>query len=159
LSPLAAHLDRCDIVVEVTETAFITHLERAGEVLQELRSRGFKVALDDFGSGYSSLRYLANMPIDLVKFDITLIRSLIGGTAQSGLVEDLARLILKAGYQIVAEGVETEGIGRRVASLGCRYGQGLLYGWPQPECLPPTELPPAPLRLVGGAERRVDEAR
>ena len=134
LKPLATFLRTYGVVIEVTETALITQLDLAGEVLNHLRADGFQVALDDFGSGYSSLRYLAHMPIDLVKFDITLVRSLDNGTAQTGLVEDLARLIIKAGYEIVAEGIETERMGSRVGALGCRYGQGYLFGHPEPAC-------------------------
>ncbi len=144
LKPLAAFLPAYRILIEITETALITRLDLAGEVLQHLRGDGFQVALDDFGSGYSSLRYLAQMPIDLVKFDITLVRSLESDSAQGGLVEDLARLILKAGYQIVAEGIESERVGRRIGALGCRYGQGYLFGHPQPQC-----LAPGPFRLQG----------
>lgn len=149
LAPLAAHLDRYEIALEVTETALITHIEIAGAVLGELRQRGFKVALDDFGSGYSSLRYLANMPIDLVKFDSTLVRGLESNTAQGGLVEDLIRLILKAGYEVVAEGVETELINRRITALGCRYGQGMLFGRPSAQCQPVNPRAPESPRLAG----------
>jgi EAL domain-containing protein (putative c-di-GMP-specific phosphodiesterase class I) len=161
LAPLAAYLDRYEIGLEVTETALITHIEVAGEVLNGLRTRGFKVALDDFGSGYSSLRYLAKMPIDLVKFDGILVRSLAADTVQSSLVEDLIGLIHKAGYQVVAEGVETRSISRRISALGCRYGQGMFYGRPSAHCLSSEQLPTGARSqdIGGGGPLRTGDAR
>ena len=62
--------------LEITETALITRLQHASEHLVTLRDAGFRIMLDDFGSGYSSIRYLTRMPIDGVKFDISLIQTL-----------------------------------------------------------------------------------
>lgn len=120
------------LMIEVTETALITQIGRVSEHLARLRSAGFEIALDDFGSGYSSLRYLAGMPVDLVKFDISMVRSLESDTAQSALVADIARMVLGAGYAIVAEGVETQATLTRVRNLGFDYAQGWLFGRPLP---------------------------
>lgn len=119
------------LVLEITETALITQLQEASAKLQELRAAGFVVALDDFGSGYSSLGYLANMPVDVVKFDISLIRGLDQGDARGGIVESLALMISKAGYRIVAEGIETEQILEAVMRIGCSHGQGYFLGRPR----------------------------
>jgi EAL domain-containing protein (putative c-di-GMP-specific phosphodiesterase class I) len=93
---------------------------------------GFVIALDDFGSGYSSLRYLASMPVDLVKFDISMVRSLEDRGRQAVFVEDLARMIKDAGYELVAEGIETEALLQRVAELGFSHAQGFHIGRPAP---------------------------
>ena len=71
LEPFRPFLSDIRIVIEVTETALITSMEEASSNLMHLRNQGFLVALDDFGSGYSSLRYLTTMPVDIVKFDIS----------------------------------------------------------------------------------------
>lgn len=120
-------------VLEITETALITQLQQASANLNLLRATGFKVALDDFGSGYSSLGYLANMPVDIVKFDISLIRSLEeDGERQGGIVEGLALMIRHAGYSMVAEGLESEQALDKVGRLGFSHGQGYCLGRPTP---------------------------
>ncbi len=130
LEPFRAHMDAHHFVLEITETALITHLGLATEVLDRLRAMGFEVALDDFGSGYSSVRYLASMPVDVVKFDISLIRLLEQG-AQHRIVLHLAQMILESGYRLVAEGIETEAQLAAVYKLGFAYGQGYLFGRPE----------------------------
>ena len=115
----------CKIVVEITETALITQLAVATANIERLRQAGCLVALDDFGSGYSSLRYLVNMPVDMVKFDMALIHLLIkGDPRQVLLVEDIAEIVVTAGYALVAEGVENETLLAKVKALGFGYAQG-----------------------------------
>jgi EAL domain-containing protein (putative c-di-GMP-specific phosphodiesterase class I) len=109
--------------------------------LNKLRNTGFKIALDDFGSGYSSLSYLSNMPVDCVKFDVSLIRQLFEGTRQSIIIESLATMVLNAGYELVAEGVETEEALVRISQLGFTRGQGFLFGRPELFCLESAKLP------------------
>jgi diguanylate cyclase (GGDEF)-like protein len=130
LKSLCSYLDTYHIILEVTETALITELHKATEVLTELRSYGYKVALDDFGSGYSSLRYLASMPVDIVKFDISMVRALESNDTQRQIAVDVARMILAAGYELVAEGVEDEKMLRLIEELGFTHAQGFLLGRP-----------------------------
>ncbi|MBZ0104374.1 MAG: bifunctional diguanylate cyclase/phosphodiesterase [Sulfuricella denitrificans] len=119
------------LVLEITETALITQLQQASANLNQLRAQGFKVALDDFGSGYSSLGYLANMPVDIVKFDISLISSLEQDDKRQGdIVEGLAMMIRKAGYKMVAEGLETRQRLEKAERLGFSHGQGYFLGRP-----------------------------
>lgn len=118
------------IVLEITETALISELQEAGRRLQQLRQLGYTIALDDFGSGYSSLRYLASMPVDIIKFDINLIRDLEGDTPQAEITADMARMIRRTGYQLVAEGIESEGLLEKVQALGFSHVQGFLFGRP-----------------------------
>lgn len=118
------------IVLEVTETALITEMREANAMLGQLRQAGFKIALDDFGSGYSSLRYLSSMPVDIIKFDISMVRDLERSDGQQKIVEDVARMILSAGYQLVAEGVETPALLERVRALGFTHAQGFLFDRP-----------------------------
>ncbi len=130
LDPFVAYIGRYKLQIEVTETSLIRQLHKAGNVLNRLRDKGFIVALDDFGSGYSSLRYLASMPVDLVKFDITLIRGLEENSQQRTVIEGLAEVIMHAGFPLVAEGIEHIQLLDRVRDLGFCYAQGYLIGRP-----------------------------
>lgn len=128
-------LQKYRVVLEITETALITQIGTAADNLVHLRKLGFLVALDDFGSGYSSVRYLATMPVDMVKFDISLIRDL-NDDSQKTIVKHLASMIAETGHKLVAEGIETEEVFDKVAALDFLYGQGFLFGEPiiNPNC-------------------------
>ena len=117
------------VMVEVTETALITQIGLANENLSQLRRQGFAIALDDFGSGYSSVRYLASMPVDVVKFDISLIQGLRDKTTRN-MVTHLAQMILESGHQLVAEGIEDATTLEAVRVAGFTRGQGRLIGLP-----------------------------
>lgn len=117
------------LVVEVTETALITDLTLAGAQLRELRAGGIRVAIDDFGAGYTSIAELRALSVDLLKIDGSFIREL-PGTSESGLIrmiQDLADLL---GLTTVAEGVETEAQAAALAAIGCDALQGFLYAAP-----------------------------
>lgn len=141
INSLAVYLKQYTLIIEVTETALITQLHIASSILNKLRQTGFRIALDDFGSGYSSLSYLSNMPVDCVKFDVSLIRQLFEDNRQSIIIENLASMVIKAGYDLVAEGVESEEILRRVVQLGFKRGQGFLFGRPEKKCANSAKLP------------------
>jgi diguanylate cyclase (GGDEF)-like protein len=131
LEKLTPFLASYKIVLEVTETALITQITRASSNLTKLREAGFIIALDDFGSGYSSLMYLSSMPVDLIKFDISLIQALNEDDRQGMIVENLARLISKAGYDLLAEGIETQEAFDKVKKLGFSHAQGYYLGRPE----------------------------
>jgi len=139
LQPFTGFMDRYRLVIEVTETSLITQMDAARDNLAAMRRLGFWIALDDFGSGYSSLRYLTSMPVDVVKFDISLIHAL-QIPAQRRLVQHLVELIKDAGQKVVAEGVETEEMLATVTDVGFHCVQGYLIGRPQ-------EMPPAEGRI------------
>jgi len=127
LLPLAAlH----PIIFEVTETDLITQMQHVTENLSRLREHGMLVALDDFGSGYSSIRYLASMPVDIVKFDIDMIRDLEGEPSRRAIVENAARMVREAGYQLIAEGIETPAQQELATTMGATHLQGYLFGKP-----------------------------
>lgn len=129
LLPLTEHTSKHYIVLEVTETSLISQMSSAIKNLSELRGLGFKIALDDFGSGYSSLRYLTNMPVDIIKFDISLIQGM-PDRRLGKLVHELALLFNDLDYDLVAEGIEDTTILRKIQYSGFKYAQGFLFGPP-----------------------------
>ncbi len=129
VEPLMKYIKDYKFVFEVTETSLISQMSRASANLNKLKSLGFKVALDDFGSGYSSLRYLGSMPVDIVKFDISLISEL-NNQSKRKLIFNLCNMIKEIGYKMVAEGIEELNTHNQIILAGFDYGQGYLYGKP-----------------------------
>ena len=107
-------------------------LHQASVVLDALRAEGFTIALDNFGCCYSSIRHISGMPLDLIKFDMSLIRELSGDGRQSRLIAGLARLIIDAGYQVVAEGVDSPQVLARIMDTSFSHAQGYYLGSPKP---------------------------
>jgi diguanylate cyclase (GGDEF)-like protein len=132
LLELSRHADRHPLMLEITETSLITQIEDVRSYLDLLRSSHYKIAMDDFGTGYSPMRYLVDLPVDSVKFDISLVRKLAEDDRAARIVADFARMMADAGYALVAEGVEDEAVLARVAALGFAHVQGFLLGRPMP---------------------------
>ena len=130
LEPLKQFTHQYKIVIEVTETALITDIQRVTQHLNQLRRMKYTIALDDFGSGYSSVKYLASMPVDIVKFDITLVHSLLN-KKQHQMIVRLAEMINEAGHQLVAEGIEDSRMLELVTAAGFQFGQGYFFGRPE----------------------------
>lgn len=118
--------------VEITEGVLVAHPERALAVIEAIHGLGAQVSLDDFGTGYSSLSYLHRFPIDVLKID----RSFVVGMAEhprtAAITKAMLQLAGALGLQVVAEGIETDGVVPRLRDLGCHYGQGWLFGRPMP---------------------------
>ncbi len=138
LLPLQPFTNKYKIVIEVTETALITEVQRVTQHLRVMREMDFVIALDDFGSGYSSVKYLASMPVDVVKFDITIVHSLLD-EKQRIMIKRLAEMIKEAGHTLVAEGIEDINLLNLVIDTGFDYGQGFLFG--RAEEIPIKQLP------------------
>jgi EAL domain-containing protein (putative c-di-GMP-specific phosphodiesterase class I) len=90
-------------------------------VLAALRAIGVRIALDDFGAGYSSLGQLRQIPVDILKID----QELVGDVA---LVDVAARIGKRLGLQVIAEGISDQAHHKLVAETGCQFGQGFLFG-------------------------------
>lgn len=134
LMHLKPYLDHYKIIIEVTETSLITKLQYAVKHLNHLRDSGFLVALDDFGSGYSSLSYLTKMPIDIIKFDMSLIHTLRSTNRDAVIIRSLAEMCHKADYQVVAEGIEDQQLLELVKNSGFfTHVQGFHLGRPARE--------------------------
>jgi EAL domain-containing protein (putative c-di-GMP-specific phosphodiesterase class I) len=127
---LGANLRPHRLCIEVTETALVQDFDTAAANLHRLRSLGVRVALDDFGSGYSSFAYLARLPFDIVKLDGSLVARLGQDHHDAALVESVVMLANRLGLQVVAEGVETAEQATLLAELGCDVVQGYGSGRP-----------------------------
>jgi diguanylate cyclase (GGDEF)-like protein len=117
---------------ELTETAAVTHLERAEAFMTRLVNQGCQFALDDFGTGASSLAYLKNLPVSVLKIDGSFVRDAITNARSEAMVKALAQLARSMGIATVAEFVETDELRIRMTNLGVDYGQGFAIGKPQP---------------------------
>ena len=132
LLELSRYSEAHPLILEITETSLITQMIEARTYLDLLRASHYRNAMDDFGTGYSPMRYLVDLPVDIIKFDISLIKKLEEDDRAGRVVADFARMMADAGYDLVAEGVENEVILKRVKALGFFHVQGYLLGRPQP---------------------------
>lgn len=117
--------------LEITESVILDHPGRASEVLKELSTRGFRIAIDDFGAGYSSLRYLSRLPVTRVKIDQSFVRRLGEEPKSREITRSVIRLVHNLGMEAVAEGVETNGQLEMLKEMGCDLVQGYLLGRPE----------------------------
>ena len=132
LLELSRYSEAHPLILEITETSLITQMLEARTYLDLLRASHYRIAMDDFGTGYSPMRYLVDLPVDIIKFDISLIKKLEENDRAGRVVADFARMMADAGYDLVAEGVENDRILKRVKALGFFHVQGYLLGRPQP---------------------------
>jgi EAL domain-containing protein (putative c-di-GMP-specific phosphodiesterase class I) len=118
------------IQLENTETAFMSNLAKASEILRDLRKLGLHILLDDFGTGYSSLSYLKQLPIDCVKIDSCFVRDIHDTREGFALVTAIIGMAHGLGIRVVAEGVETAEAFELLKSIGCDQAQGYLISRP-----------------------------
>ena len=118
--------------LEITETTILTDPARARGVLDRLSALGVRLAIDDFGSGHSSLGYLNRLPIDVLKIDRSFVTNMGDGPDDAVIVRSTIDLGHNLGLTVVAEGVETEAVMARLAELGCDTVQGYFLSRPQP---------------------------
>lgn len=132
------------VVLEITESVPLSHYEQCQGVLREIRSKGARLAIDDLGSGYSNLKYIAELVPDVVKLDRGLISSLDKESRNRKLVLGIVRLCNDLGAKVVVEGVETAEELDAVIDTGAHFAQGFLLA--RPGCPPPFLQPAATKR-------------
>lgn len=115
------------IEIEITESAAMREPREVSARLREARELGFKVSIDDFGSGYSSLAQLERMPIDRLKMDRAFVSPLADGHRSLNIARMVAKLAEELGMDVIAEGVETQEQARLLQSVGVGQAQGWLY--------------------------------
>jgi diguanylate cyclase (GGDEF)-like protein len=123
-------MDPAALVLELTEGMFIDDGDRAVDVLAGLKALGVRLALDDFGSGYSSLGYLGRLPVDAIKIDQSFVADIGDHQPGSTIIAAVTELAHALGLSVTVEGVETREQHDAIADLGCELAQGYLYGRP-----------------------------
>jgi diguanylate cyclase (GGDEF)-like protein len=141
--------------LEVTETSVMTEPERSREALRQIRDHGVKVSIDDFGTGFSSLSQLKQLPADELKIDQTFVRELANDPEDVVLVRSAIDLAHNLGLSVVAEGVEGLDALALLAELGCDLAQGFALSRP----VPAEDLPQACVRAHQQASEIVARQR
>ena len=118
--------------LEITESVIMADPMRARGVVARLREMGVKVAIDDFGSGYTSLGYLRRLPVNDLKIDKSLVNNMMEDQGDAVIVQSTIDLAHNLGLTVIAEGVESDETWRRLHALGCDVAQGWLIGRPLP---------------------------
>ncbi len=126
----SAQIDAARIDLEVTETALMQNFDRARDALTTLKATGARISLDDFGSGYSSLSYVHQLPIDKIKIDRSFVAAIEHGGAGSEIVKTIIDLCRSLNLECVVEGIETPGQVAILRGLGCRLMQGFWFARP-----------------------------
>jgi len=120
------------IMFEITESILMVEPETAQRVLDDFKQQGFRIAIDDFGKGYSSMSYLHSFPIDIVKIDRSFIESMHTNATSMAVVQAIIGLAKAIDLNVIAEGVETEAQFNGAKSLGCDQAQGYYLYKPMP---------------------------
>ncbi|XGA78722.1 EAL domain-containing protein [Halomonas sp. CH40] len=118
------------LTVEVTESGLMADLDQACQQLRLLQRAGVRVAIDDFGMGYSSLSYLKNLPVDTLKIDRSFVKDVINSSPDQRLARMVTALAHGFGCNVVAEGIETDAQHEWLHAIGCEQGQGYLFARP-----------------------------
>jgi diguanylate cyclase (GGDEF)-like protein len=141
MSVLDAHgMSASSLTIEITEDLLVADLAKARTVLNRLREAGIRVAIDDFGSGYATLTYLRELPIDDVKLDRQFIAPILHDYRAATIVRSVIELATTFGIATVAEGVGDEETAQRLKEYGCDAVQGNFFCPP----LPAAEIPHVP---------------
>jgi EAL domain-containing protein (putative c-di-GMP-specific phosphodiesterase class I) len=133
--PIFTHSE--DIFIELTEAVPLQRIDLCLHMLAEIRDRGVQVVVDDLGSGYSNLRYLADLKPRVVKLDRELVTGLEKGSRRFTLIKGLVRMCEDLSAKVVAEGIETPGELDAVIEAGCHLGQGYVLARP---AMPPPDF-------------------
>ena len=136
------------LILEITESAVMSHPEASFETIRALRAKGVSVAIDDFGTGYSSLANFRNIPATELKIDRTFVTNMLENKADASIVGTIIGLGKAFGLNVAAEGTESMAVLNMLASMGCDYAQGYCISKPLPgplfmqfakEYVPPAE--------------------
>ena len=118
------------LLLEITESILVEHDEEIVTRLHALKELGVRLAVDDFGTGFSSLAYLRRFPVDMLKIDRAFVQGVGGGPEDEALAHAIVRLGEALGLQTLAEGIETHAQADGLVGLGCTLGQGYWFARP-----------------------------
>lgn len=147
------HVKGEQLCIEITEHAVLHEPERTARMLEGFQRLGIEIAIDDFGTGFASMTELKNLPVNLLKLDLSFVRGITTDVYDCAIVESIIRLGNALKLTVVAEGIESGPIIDKLLELGCFRGQGYLIARPMSaEDLAPLldrgVIPLAPLRLL-----------
>lgn len=125
------NLINSNICLEITESVLLQNRKQVIETLNYLRRLGLSVAIDDFGSGYSSLSYLHLLPFDCLKIDRDFVKGVLDDQKSEAIISSVIMLSQSFGVPLVAEGIETVEMGEKLQTMGCVKAQGYYYSRPQ----------------------------
>ena len=118
------------LVIEITEEVF-AQTDEIASILRAASERGYRIAVDDFGSGYSSYRYIDLFPIDIIKIDRDIVIHMDSSEKTRNIVRSIVHLSRENGMVTVAEGIETQNLADECKAYGFDFLQGFLYHRPE----------------------------
>ena len=124
------------VCIEITEYTVLDKPEKTAKILLGFQALGVEVALDDFGTGFASMTELKNLPVNVLKLDLSFVQGITHDIYDRAIVESIIRLGNALSLKVVAEGIETTDIADKLVDLGCQRGQGYLISRP----VPPKDL-------------------
>ncbi|WP_166636857.1 sensor domain-containing phosphodiesterase [Cognatilysobacter terrigena] len=125
-----AHVDPSRLVVEITEHAAVDDYQPVVDAAMRLRAAGVRIAIDDVGAGYASLRHVLQLAPHIAKLDMSLTRGVDCDPAKQAMVAGMMAFAMRTGVIVVAEGVETAGEAQALCDVGVRFAQGFLLATP-----------------------------
>jgi diguanylate cyclase (GGDEF)-like protein len=139
------------LIIELTETSALTDIEESARFLSAIRELGCRVAVDDFGAGFTSFRHLKSLTLDIVKIDGSFVRNLADNVDNQLFIRNLLGLAEAYGMETVAECVETQEDARFLIGEGVKYLQGYYFGRPSMEtpAAVAIEVPPSVVQSAG----------
>lgn len=120
------------LMLELTESMLLENIEDTIATMNALKEIGIRFSLDDFGNGYSSLRYLKRLPLDQIKIDQAFVRDIATDSNDKAIVSTIIAMANSLGFDVIAEGVETEMQRQLLLNRGCTHHQGYLFSKPVP---------------------------
>jgi len=124
------HVSPGAFTLEITESSIMGQPEKALQTIHDLKGMGFSLSLDDYGTGYTSLGYLKDMPVDELKIDQSFIFNCLKSARDCAIVESTINLVSNLGLKVVAEGIENRDVWDKLKKMGCDKGQGYFIAKP-----------------------------
>ncbi|MCF7352706.1 EAL domain-containing protein [Vibrio sp. CK2-1] len=124
------NLTHKNICLEITESTMLTNIEKVSDTLHALQSAGISIAIDDFGSGYSSLSYLHNLPFNTLKIDRSFVTNILDDKKNEAVIASVINLARNFDVPLIAEGIETKEMCAKLYQMGCEKVQGYYFGRP-----------------------------
>ncbi len=130
-----------NLIFEITENERVVDKDHLKRIMQEYRRRGFKTAIDDFGSGYSGLNLLAEFQPDIIKLDMELLRNIDSDPVRQAITQGIVGVCKALSIEVIAEGIETQAEFQTLHAMGIYYFQGYLFAKPAFEQLASVSWP------------------